>query len=84
MSHEPEDTSILLTAFRGTAAFNTCIGGCTIHHAFFKQIMPIPYEPLKEQSLSPTSELDLKICKYWSLMKCPWSKRNFCITSMKD
>lgn len=32
MSLEPEDTTILLTAFTGTAAFN--IGGCTIHHAF--------------------------------------------------
>lgn len=52
MSLEPEDTTILLTAFTGTAAFN--IGGCTIHHAFsLNKFMPIPYEPLKEQSLSP-------------------------------
>lgn len=49
---EPEETTLLLTAFTGTAAFN--IGGCTIHHAFsLNKYMPIPYEPLKEQSLSP-------------------------------
>ncbi|XP_061190015.1 uncharacterized protein LOC133197842 [Saccostrea echinata] len=49
---EPDKTCILLTAFTGTAAFN--IGGCTIHHAFcLNKYMPFPYEPLKEQSLSP-------------------------------
>lgn len=51
-STEPDKTCVLLTAFTGTAAFN--IGGCTIHHAFgLNKYMPIPYEPLREQSLSP-------------------------------
>lgn len=51
VSPGPEDTIVLLTAFTGTAAFN--IGGCTLHHAFsLNKFMPIPYEPLKEQSLS--------------------------------
>lgn len=51
VSPGPEDTTVLLTAFTGTAAFN--IGGCTLHHAFsLNKYMPIPYEPLKEQSLS--------------------------------
>ncbi|XP_065933699.1 uncharacterized protein [Magallana gigas] len=51
LSPGPEDTTVLLTAFTGTAAFN--IGGCTLHHAFsLNKYMPIPYEPLKEQSLS--------------------------------
>lgn len=43
------ETTLLLTAFIGTAAFN--IGGCTIHHPFsLNKYMPIPYEPLIEQS----------------------------------
>ncbi|XP_062581675.1 uncharacterized protein LOC134243443 [Saccostrea cucullata] len=47
----PSDLSVLLTAFTGTAAFN--IGGNTIHHVFsLTKALPIPYEPLKEQSLS--------------------------------
>ncbi|XP_062606870.1 uncharacterized protein LOC134268630 [Saccostrea cucullata] len=47
----PSDLSVLLTAFTGTAAFN--IGGSTIHHVFsLTKALPIPYEPLKEQSLS--------------------------------
>ncbi|XP_062616868.1 uncharacterized protein LOC134278575 [Saccostrea cucullata] len=47
----PTDLSVLLTAFTGTAAFN--IGGSTIHHVFsLTKALPIPYEPLKEQSLS--------------------------------
>ena len=48
---EPDKQTVLLTAFTGTAAFN--IGGCTIHHALkFNRGFPIPYEPLKEQSLN--------------------------------
>lgn len=51
VSPGPEDTTVLLTAFTGTAAFN--IGGCTLQFAFsLNKYMPIPYEPLKEQSLS--------------------------------
>ncbi|XP_062600922.1 uncharacterized protein LOC134262538 [Saccostrea cucullata] len=47
----PSDLTVLLTAFTGTAAFN--IGGNTIHHVFsLTKALPIPYEPLKEQSLS--------------------------------
>ncbi|XP_062602888.1 uncharacterized protein LOC134264626 [Saccostrea cucullata] len=47
----PSDLSVLLTAFTGTAAFN--IGGNTIHHVFsLTKALPIPYEPLKEQTLS--------------------------------
>ncbi|XP_034322352.2 uncharacterized protein [Magallana gigas] len=47
----PDALSILLTAFTGTAAFN--IGGSTIHHVFsLKKALPIPYEPLKEQTLN--------------------------------
>ncbi|XP_052700234.1 uncharacterized protein LOC128177537 [Crassostrea angulata] len=47
----PNAISILLTAFTGTAAFN--IGGSTIHHVFsLTKALPIPYEPLKEQTLS--------------------------------
>ena len=59
---EPDRCTVLLTAFTGTAAFN--IGGCTIHHAFsLNKYMPIPYEPLKEQTLSPirTELQDLQI-----------------------
>ena len=49
---EPDQKTVLLTAFTGTAAFN--IGGCTIHHAFkFNRGFPIPYDPLKEQALNP-------------------------------
>lgn len=52
ISPGPEDTTVLLTAFTERAAFN--IGGCTLHHEFsLNKFMPIPYEPLKEQSLSP-------------------------------
>lgn len=47
----PNALSILLTAFTGTAAFN--IGGSTIHHVFsLTKALPIPYEPLKEQTLN--------------------------------
>ena len=47
----PENVSVLLSAFTGTAAFN--IGGNTIHHLFsLPKYMPLPYEPLREQSLS--------------------------------
>ncbi|XP_022312092.2 uncharacterized protein LOC111117320 [Crassostrea virginica] len=47
----PSDISVILTAFTGTAAFN--IGGNTIHHVFsLTKSLPIPYEPLKEQSLN--------------------------------
>lgn len=49
------ETTLLLTAFTGTAAFNIYIyiGGCKIHHALsLNKYMPIPYEPLREQSLS--------------------------------
>nr|XP_022305765.1 uncharacterized protein LOC111112528 [Crassostrea virginica] len=47
----PSDISVILTAFTGTAAFN--IGGNTIHHVFsLAKSLPIPYEPLKEQSLN--------------------------------
>nr|XP_034317094.1 uncharacterized protein LOC117686352 [Crassostrea gigas] len=47
----PDSVSVLLTAFTGTAAFN--IGGNTIHHLFsLPKHMPLPYEPLREQSLS--------------------------------
>ena len=49
--NSPTDLSVILTAFTGTAAFN--IGGNTIHHVFsLNKALPIPYEPLKEQSLS--------------------------------
>ena len=48
---EPDGVSVLLSAFTGTAAFN--IGGNTLHHLFsLPKFMPLPYEPLKEQSLS--------------------------------
>lgn len=51
MVSSPSDLSVILTAFTGTAAFN--IGGNTIHHVFsLTKALPIPYEPLKEQSLS--------------------------------
>ncbi|XP_078333990.1 uncharacterized protein LOC111105212 [Crassostrea virginica] len=47
----PDGVSVLLSAFTGTAAFN--IGGNTLHHLFsLSKFMPLPYEPLKEQSLS--------------------------------
>eukprot|EP00105_Crassostrea_gigas_P043473 XP_019927621.1 PREDICTED: uncharacterized protein LOC105339877 [Crassostrea gigas] len=47
----PDSVSVLLTAFTGTAAFN--IGGNTIHHLFsLPKHMPLPYEPLREQTLS--------------------------------
>ena len=47
----PNDISVILAAFTGTAAFN--IGGNTIHHVFsLTKSLPIPYEPLKEQSLN--------------------------------
>ncbi|XP_062591494.1 uncharacterized protein LOC134252984 [Saccostrea cucullata] len=47
----PDSVSVLLTAFTGTAAFN--IGGNTIHHVFsLTKYLPLPYQPLKEQSLS--------------------------------
>ena len=47
----PNSVSVILTAFTGTAAFN--IGGNTIHHVFsLTKAMPIPYQPLKEQTLS--------------------------------
>ncbi|XP_065942676.1 uncharacterized protein [Magallana gigas] len=47
----PESLSVLLTAFTGTAAFN--IGGSTIHSVFsLTKFLSLPYEPLKEQSLS--------------------------------
>ncbi|XP_062614683.1 uncharacterized protein LOC134276442 [Saccostrea cucullata] len=52
MQKNPESIPILLTALTGTAAFN--IGGSTIHHAFaLTKYLPIPYEPLQEQRLSP-------------------------------
>ncbi|XP_062569582.1 uncharacterized protein LOC134231612 [Saccostrea cucullata] len=51
IASSPSELSVLLTAFTGTAAFN--IGGNTIHHVFsLTKALPIPYEPLKEQSLS--------------------------------
>ncbi|XP_056004163.1 uncharacterized protein LOC130049939 [Ostrea edulis] len=54
---DPERISVLLAAFTGTAAFN--IGGNTLHHLFsLKKYLPLPYEPLGEQSLS---ELRVKI-----------------------
>ncbi|XP_062579086.1 uncharacterized protein LOC134241009 [Saccostrea cucullata] len=47
----PDSVTVLLAAFTGTAAFN--IGGNTIHHLFsLPKYMPLPYEPLREQSLS--------------------------------
>lgn len=47
----PESVTVLLAAFTGTAAFN--IGGNTLHHLFsLPKFMTLPYEPLKEQSLS--------------------------------
>ncbi|XP_062602075.1 uncharacterized protein LOC134263710 [Saccostrea cucullata] len=47
----PDSISVLLSAFTGTAAFN--IGGSTLHHLFsLPKYMPLPYEPLREQSLS--------------------------------
>nr|XP_034326069.1 uncharacterized protein LOC105333116 [Crassostrea gigas] len=47
----PDSVAVLLTAFTGTAAFN--IGGNTIHHLFsLPKFMRLPYEPLKEQTLS--------------------------------
>ncbi|XP_062606605.1 uncharacterized protein LOC134268370 [Saccostrea cucullata] len=47
----PNDVSVLLTSFTGTAAFN--IGGNTLHHAFSLPIaLRIPYEPVNEQNLS--------------------------------
>ncbi|XP_062609593.1 uncharacterized protein LOC134271404 [Saccostrea cucullata] len=54
---EPDRLSVLLAAFTGTAAFN--IGGNTLHHLFsLTKYLPLPYEPLGEQSLS---ELRVKI-----------------------
>ncbi|XP_062618494.1 uncharacterized protein LOC134280069 [Saccostrea cucullata] len=47
----PDSVSVLLAAFTGTAAFN--IGGNTIHHLFsLPKYMSLPYEPLREQTLS--------------------------------
>nr|XP_022310999.1 uncharacterized protein LOC111116305 [Crassostrea virginica] len=47
----PDGVSVVLGAFTGTAAFN--IGGNTLHHLFsLPKFMPLPYEPLREQSLS--------------------------------
>ncbi|XP_062618486.1 uncharacterized protein LOC134280065 [Saccostrea cucullata] len=47
----PDSFSVLLSAFTGTAAFN--IGGNTLHHVFsLTKYLPLPYQPLKEQSLS--------------------------------
>ncbi|XP_062579865.1 uncharacterized protein LOC134241859 [Saccostrea cucullata] len=47
----PDGVPVLLTAFTGTAAFN--IGGSTLHHVFaLTKYLPLPYQPLKEQSLS--------------------------------
>lgn len=47
----PDSLAVLLTAFTGTAAFN--IGGNTIHHLFsLPKFLRLPYEPLKEQTLS--------------------------------
>ncbi|KAK3083914.1 hypothetical protein FSP39_005261 [Pinctada imbricata] len=52
LSSEPEKITIVLSAFTGTAAFN--ISGCTLHHIFkLKKRLPLPYEPLTEQALSP-------------------------------
>ncbi|KAK3088416.1 hypothetical protein FSP39_018892 [Pinctada imbricata] len=49
---EPNQLTVLLTAFTGTAAFN--IQGCTVHHAFrITRGLPLPYDALKEQTLSP-------------------------------
>ncbi|KAK3100565.1 hypothetical protein FSP39_021862 [Pinctada imbricata] len=49
---EPDQLTVLLTAFTGTAAFN--IQGCTVHHAFrITRGLPLPYDTLKEQTLSP-------------------------------
>ncbi|XP_062580569.1 uncharacterized protein LOC134242498 [Saccostrea cucullata] len=57
MNSEPEKVTVLLSAFTGTAAFN--IGGNTLHHLFsLTKYMPLPYEPLREQSLS---EMRVKI-----------------------
>ena len=59
---EPDNTSVLLTAFTGTAAFN--IGGCTLHHAFkLTKGLPLPYVPLSEQVLSTLHAqfIDLRI-----------------------
>ncbi|XP_062589598.1 uncharacterized protein LOC134251227 [Saccostrea cucullata] len=54
----PNSISVALAAFTGTAAFN--IGGNTIHHLFsLPKYMPLPYEPLKEQSLS---EMRVQLC----------------------
>ncbi|XP_062567225.1 uncharacterized protein LOC134229488 [Saccostrea cucullata] len=51
LKSEPERVPVLLSAFTGTAAFN--IGGNTLHHLFaLTKFLPIPYEPLREQSLS--------------------------------
>ncbi|XP_078328197.1 uncharacterized protein LOC144623625 [Crassostrea virginica] len=47
----PESELNRRESFTGTAAFN--IGGNTIHHVFsLTKSLPIPYEPLKEQSLN--------------------------------
>ncbi|XP_062612107.1 uncharacterized protein LOC134273904 [Saccostrea cucullata] len=57
MTCEPEKVTVLLSAFTGTAAFN--IGGNTLHHLFsLTKYLPLPYEPLGEQSLS---EMRVKI-----------------------
>ncbi|KAK3105150.1 hypothetical protein FSP39_018213 [Pinctada imbricata] len=49
---EPDQLTVLLTAFTGTAAFN--IQGCTVHHAFrITRGLPLPYDALKEHTLSP-------------------------------
>ncbi|XP_062573153.1 uncharacterized protein LOC134235086, partial [Saccostrea cucullata] len=57
MTSEPEKVTVLLSAFTGTAAFN--IGGNTLHHLFsLTKYLPLPYEPLGEQSLS---EMRVKI-----------------------
>ncbi|XP_078336941.1 uncharacterized protein LOC144626544 [Crassostrea virginica] len=50
-TNEPAETANEIDSFTGTAAFN--IGGNTIHHVFsLTKSLPIPYEPLKEQSLN--------------------------------
>ncbi|KAK3100323.1 hypothetical protein FSP39_018128 [Pinctada imbricata] len=52
LSPDADKITIALTAFTGTAAFN--ISGCTVHHIFkLKKRLPLPYEPLTEQALSP-------------------------------
>lgn len=74
------ETTLLLTAFIGTAAFN--IGGCTIHHAFsLNKYMPIPYEPLIEQSplCAKLENLQILVIDEVSMVY----KKNICIIYMK-